>query len=393
MMAGENTVPAQQAEKFAGAFEILKKSFSLYRERFLTLFIIMLIPVAVPLAFKFFPLEALISKSFFFGFFSIGLAIIASILANSIATPAVLFAIKDKIGAKEALKKGLKKIISFWWISFLLTLIVAGGYGLFIVPGILFSVWFSLAIYVLIFEDIGGMEALFRSRQLVSGYFGRTLWRFLILGGFIFLFNFLIGLLGLLIIKTAGAKSAADFINNIKLLLPVFTVPISLIYGATLFDNLRNIKANVAFQKSGAGRKIKFIVAGVIGIVIITGAMVALPTFLIIKGRSSLINNKRQADISYIRTALAIYYDDNKVYPAFLDDPSLAENVSTSFISGLKDPKTGLPYQYISSADSFCVWATLEKGGYFAGSEKGVKKLDSPPTGLPCWEETEKLFY
>jgi len=59
----------------------------------------------------------------------------------------------------------------YLWVFFLLNIIIAGGFFLFIIPGVLFSVWFSLALFVLIFEERRGFNALFRSKHLVSGKF------------------------------------------------------------------------------------------------------------------------------------------------------------------------------------------------------------------------------
>ncbi|MCM8804908.1 MAG: hypothetical protein NC833_06605 [Candidatus Omnitrophica bacterium] len=50
---------------------------------------------------------------------------------------------------------------------------------LFIVPGILFFIWFSLAIFILVFEERKGFDALFRSKHLVKGKFWEILLRLL----------------------------------------------------------------------------------------------------------------------------------------------------------------------------------------------------------------------
>ena len=97
----------------------------------------------------------------------------------------LLYAVKDrdtKISIKEALSRGWKRILSYWWISILSGLIVMGGFLLLIVPGIILTIWFALAVYILVSEDRRGMNALFRSKQLVSGYWWGVFGRFHVLG-------------------------------------------------------------------------------------------------------------------------------------------------------------------------------------------------------------------
>jgi hypothetical protein len=53
-------------------------------------------------------------------------------------------------------------------------LAVLGGFILLIVPGIIFGVWFSLAAYAVVAEDLGVIAAMKRSRQLVKNRFWDT---------------------------------------------------------------------------------------------------------------------------------------------------------------------------------------------------------------------------
>jgi len=57
------------------------------------------------------------------------------------------------------------------WTNFLAILAITGGIILFIIPGILFAVWFSQVNFVVVQEQLSGPAALRRSRQLVRGRF------------------------------------------------------------------------------------------------------------------------------------------------------------------------------------------------------------------------------
>ena len=100
-------------------------------------------------------------------------------------------AIKEEGGGVSAFfKNGLIKIFPFIWVSFLMGIIVFSGFILLIIPGIIFSVWFSLSYYVLVWEDLRGLSAIKASKNLVSKYWWRVLWRYFVLYVFLLLFLF-----------------------------------------------------------------------------------------------------------------------------------------------------------------------------------------------------------
>ena len=202
-------IPVQQTgssntSAFLGAISLLAETWVLYRQRFLVFFGIILIPslmIAVPAGafFKGGPLfifiEALVSATPFL--ILAVLALLLFILSTVIqlwGRVALLYAIKDsdeKIGVIQAYRRGWHKILSYWWVSFLAGLLTAGGFLLFLVPGILFAVWFSLAFFILIAEDTGGMSALLKSREYIRGRWWSVLGRLVVIG----LFSFFVSLL------------------------------------------------------------------------------------------------------------------------------------------------------------------------------------------------------
>lgn len=174
-----------------GIGDLLERVFQTYKDRFWTLVGIMLLPFLLGLVwmgiwqllgFIFIGvnervfLESIIPLLFLVSFVLVSLVI--SVIASLWSSVALIFAIKEKdIGIKEAFARGWHKIISYWWISILLAFLVLGGFLLFFVPGIILSVWFSLALYILVAEDKKGTNALFRSKQLVSGKWWTVFWK------------------------------------------------------------------------------------------------------------------------------------------------------------------------------------------------------------------------
>lgn len=107
--------------------------------------------------------------------FTLGIAAVAAMIAIgliSIPTFAlILLASVDgyKVGLKETLIKARPYVARSLGVVILSVLAVVGGLILFIVPGIIFAAWFTLAEYVLVKENLGVVDSMKRSRQLVKG--------------------------------------------------------------------------------------------------------------------------------------------------------------------------------------------------------------------------------
>lgn len=118
------------------------------------------------------------------GLILILIGIIISIVIGIWCQLAAIYAIKEratKIGIKQSLSMGWPKLWSFLWVSILTGVVVFVGLCLFVVPGIIFIVWFYFAMYVLVIEGIKGTDSLKRSKQLVAGYWWPVAGRILVL--------------------------------------------------------------------------------------------------------------------------------------------------------------------------------------------------------------------
>jgi len=169
---------------------------------------------------------------------------IITIIINAWTSVSLLFVIRERgriVKIKEALVWGWHKMFSYLWISILIGLIVALGFILLIIPGIIFAVWYSFSTYILVAEDRKGIDALKRSKEVVRGFWWKVLWRYIVLGLFIFVITLPIGMLtsiGMLL-ESIFIK---DIANGLNILMGLFTTPLSLIYGYLIFGNLCKIK-------------------------------------------------------------------------------------------------------------------------------------------------------
>ncbi len=91
---------------------------------------------------------------------------------------------KSFIGYKESFSITSHLIWPVIYTSLLVVLIVMGGTILFVIPGIIFSIWYGFTYYTILFEEKRGVAALSASKSLVSGRWWKILWRLLAPGLF-----------------------------------------------------------------------------------------------------------------------------------------------------------------------------------------------------------------
>lgn len=101
-------------------------------------------------------------------------AIIAGIAVALISAPTYsLILLASVENRKVALRPTFTEARPYVWrsvgISLLTFLAVVGGLLLFVIPGLIFWAWFSLSSYVLVTENLGAVDSMKRSRELVRG--------------------------------------------------------------------------------------------------------------------------------------------------------------------------------------------------------------------------------
>jgi len=256
-------------EKLKPITQLLKESWKIYRLKFKILLGIIGLPIGFSFLFWIltcFLTNTSIKYSVWFSVIN-AISYLGSFFLWLWAIPSLLYNLKENTGIKESYKRGFKILGPYIWAYFLLTTIIAGGFLLFIIPGILFSIWFSLAIFILVFEERKGFNALFRSKYLVKGKFWGVLGRFLLLGLIIGLGLFLVFIFGLFGIENKQTESQISEV--IGYFIQLFILPFFLIYGFLIYNNLKKIKAETLSEKPTRNKKIKYVIPGIFGILII----------------------------------------------------------------------------------------------------------------------------
>jgi len=226
-------------EKLLPVSGLLKKSFAIYQQRFGVLAGIQLLNVPFAL------IGGLYGKLFFrdsfrdavmanpWAFGAMAAVLLAVFIAGVIVTLwtqlALILSMKERQPTMDAgglLALAWQKSGSFAWVYFLTNSIVVGGFLMLVVPGILFAVWFSFALYVFAAEGLTGMEALKRSRALVAGNWWGVGYRFLCVGALFFM----------MLAVTSWIPFASDALNIF------FCMPFGVIFGYLLYDNVKNAR-------------------------------------------------------------------------------------------------------------------------------------------------------
>ena len=213
----------------------------------------------------------------------LGLALLVSVLFLSLWSQiALLYAAKDhaeNIDFREAFRRARGKVSPFLWLSFLNGLLIAGGLVLFIIPGVLFAIWFSLMQFVFVAEGERGLNALLKSREYVRGHFWPVAWRML----FTVAVAILATAIPARIIEIFEPRVLPQIFNY---LVSMVLGPVIVLYTFFLYDSLKKLKGGVKFTPSRGAK------AGIVAPFAIV--IVLIPILLFLAGRTLQRNPQLQ---------------------------------------------------------------------------------------------------
>ncbi|MGZ8582002.1 MAG: hypothetical protein ACXWX4_06325 [Actinomycetota bacterium] len=159
--------------------------------------------------------------------------IISAVLQAAVMRGAAQGSIGDPVDIDASYKWGFARFGSVILISILVGLAVAGGLILFIIPGLIFAVMFSVSIPALVVENLRGTDAMSRSWNLVKGYFWHAV-------GVIILAAIITAVVGGIIGAIGGAISSNWFVSWIfQAIAQIITAPFAAIVSVLLYLDLR----------------------------------------------------------------------------------------------------------------------------------------------------------
>ncbi|MBX4187181.1 MAG: hypothetical protein KW802_02925 [Candidatus Doudnabacteria bacterium] len=143
---------------------------------------------------------------------------------------ALIKAVVNETGFSDSFKAARSSFWRYIWTSFLLGLILFLGFVLLVVPGIIFAVWYAFAGMIVIVEGISGMDAIRQSKTYVKGRWGKVAWRIAVPTLWLFLIQFLLGLL---------FNKDTEFGNILSGVISFASVPVITTYQYLLYKNLK----------------------------------------------------------------------------------------------------------------------------------------------------------
>lgn len=172
---------------------------------------------------------------------------------------AILVYTSDESHWRVILGKGIKLLPRYIVLMILQGIIIVGGYFLLIVPGFIFTIWFSFASYIYLHERHRGLHALMASRHLVKGYFWQIIGRllYLVLIGIMLIVPFIV--------------IQIFFQNNIVITLQqfwmyIFVLPLMFAYTLELCEELKSIQPEFSYQRRPA---IRILLIGLAGLILV----------------------------------------------------------------------------------------------------------------------------
>jgi hypothetical protein len=250
--------------------KLLKESFEIYSSKIKTLLGIAALPVGFSFFFwvlKYFLSNTSVKYSLWFSVLEL-ISSLGTFFLWLLAIPSLIYSLKENNGIKDSFKRGLKMLLPYFWVWFLFDVIVAGAFLIFIIPGILFFIWFSLAIFVLIFEEKKGFDALFKSKHLVEGTFLEILARFLV----VFSLILIVGLSLMFISTYLGVKNpqiANRIMEPLAYFFQLFVIPFIFVYCFLIYNDLKEIKIELPYKQPKIILKIIYALSGILGTLIL----------------------------------------------------------------------------------------------------------------------------
>lgn len=265
---GPCTIPTSK-QALSDSWELYKKNWKSFTGLFLLIYAgiipVFIVAFIVVFAFSFFHNQAPILAAIGIPL-AIAAAIAVFIWAFLCSFSMVTLAIHAQEGMKAvpALRLTWRSLGKLLWTGIIYGLLVFLGYLLFIVPGIVLSIYWSFSFYVCLTENKSGYPALKRSRELIRGYVWTLIkrwvfWMYLALGFMIFSLIPLFGQIGSIIIT-------------------VIYSPLGAIYFYALYKTVADRKAGgEQTDNTTAGAKIKTILFMIIPV----AGLIAIMSFLI----------------------------------------------------------------------------------------------------------------
>lgn len=174
--------------------------------------------------------------------------ILLSIFSSFWSSLALAHAVGTYITRKRSdhWKEHYAAVLPLLWPAFItgviVTITLTAGVILFIIPGIIFLVWYSFTGYRVLFENESGLRALRESKKLVAGRWWEVAWRlfvFMFLSSLIFSVAFFIVGVFTTFLPVSEDVASITLVVSHFVLSSIFLIPITTLGALNLYFNLK----------------------------------------------------------------------------------------------------------------------------------------------------------
>jgi hypothetical protein len=260
--------------KLISPFDLLKQSWDIFIKRYAVFFGIILIPALYLVAgkilsFAFINILKVNNNEIGFVLVSDFLVVLLFLLFFWSQVSLLYAIVNQKAGVNESYKKGKNLLWAYIVLSLFNSMIVFGGFVVFLIPGIIFSVWLSLAVFVFMEENEKQEKAILKSYEYVRGHWWPILGRILFIVFVLMAIQWIISLiLTLFGVQVETSKELSEVIS-------FFFYPLTLIYYFIMYKDIKTIKNKLNLPDDKEKRNI-FIIFAVISFIIIMFAVIFL---------------------------------------------------------------------------------------------------------------------
>jgi len=380
--------------ELAGIGDLLGNTWQIYRARWLTLIavwlaaiLLPLVSFAIPFGIGFFAWQSMPHLKMVIMLASLLLALAASIWVGNWGMSAFFTAVaNEECGVKQAFEQAKPLVLAHLWLSLVTGIILTGAY-LLIIPGIIFTVWFFFAPFVLITENVRGMNALLKSKVYVQGQWVPVCVR----------------LLAIWLVSVV--VSCVPILGQ---LLALLFIPFNFIYTFLVYQNLKTNKGSLSFEPSKKA-KATVLATGTLGYVtpvliifVFLGSMALMPFAMLkaavtgdsplpvaMQGFQSQGAAKGQASFSVLPAAPATSTSTQKDLQTFGDQSQDWMNRSQAALrlGQAKDQKAIVPLiQAVKNEEQWVVRQNAIKSLSNLGARRAV------PTIIQALESDKNIF-
>ncbi|MBI5135168.1 hypothetical protein HZA86_02955 [Candidatus Uhrbacteria bacterium] len=236
-----------------GVFDLLKETWGQFMMQWKTLLGISLFPtvVGIVLGIPLFAIEFISGFSespdsgmqTISGFIELAIRLIVAGIGIWAQIALIMASVNPAMGARQALKQSYRLLPAYAWIALLVSLGSIAGTLLFIIPGVIVSVWWMFSHYVLVGEHLRGTKALGRSRAYVRGRWWKVVGRMIGFGVLMVAPILLVIAFGgwLYFSGITGVPIVVSIIVGVVLLMAysVFAGPFGILYVSALYRSLK----------------------------------------------------------------------------------------------------------------------------------------------------------